>query len=536
MYYPTLQQITKYIAREEADGRRATGRAPIIREVLADLETPVSAFIKLARPRLTVGAGLPEDYAFLLESVEGGERLARYSFIGIHPFLTLRLNDYTATTHGNEQRSHPFTDPLATIAGYIQQNWPDGIVAADALMSDVETRFFGQDRPAFLGGAVGFLGYEMARYFETLPTPDAAPAGLADLPEAALMFVDQVVIFDHLKHKLIVVGHVSLASDDLGAAYADATRKIDDLVARLEAPLPQTAGRTISLADPNTKPTKPADVSANRTQADFLAAVEVAKEHIRAGDIYQVQIGQRLSRPTTATPFNIYRALRAINPSPYMYYLHLPECDIVGASPEMLVRVENGKAETHPIAGTRRRGLSQAEDEALARELLADEKERAEHVMLIDLGRNDIGRIATPGTVRVTQVMDIERYSHVMHIVSHVEGQLNVADGLTAMDALASNFPAGTVTGAPKIRAMQIIAELEPDKRGVYAGAFGYFDYAGNLNTAIAIRTLVYKDGVAHVQASAGIVADSVPQNEYQETINKAMASLRALDAAEQLG
>jgi anthranilate synthase component 1 len=336
------------------------------------------------------------------------------------------------------------------------------------------------------------------------------------------MMVDTLLIFDHLTHKIKVVSHVHL-DGDIEVAYLQVTRKIDSLVDRLRQPIPPEASPAVS------SPISP--VSSNLSQAEFESRVSRAKDYIYAGDIIQVVLSQRLAKPTNASPLAIFRALRSINPSPYMYYLHLDDFHIVGTSPELLVRVENGVVSNHPIAGTRPRGKDTVQDTALAEELRGDEKERAEHIMLVDLGRNDIGRISEPGTVEVTQLMDVERYSHVMHLVSHVQGRLRT--GLSQFDTLRACFPAGTVSGAPKIRAMEIIAELEPDKRGPYAGAVGYFGFSGNLDTAITIRTIVITNGTAYIQAGGGIVANSTPEGEYQESLSKAQALLTAIEKAE---
>jgi anthranilate synthase component 1 len=336
------------------------------------------------------------------------------------------------------------------------------------------------------------------------------------------MLADTLLVFDHLTHKIKVVSHAHL-DDDVDTAYLEATHKIDSLVARLRQPIPSEASPAIL------PPQSP--VSSNLSQAEFESRVSQAKDYIYAGDVIQVVLSLRLAKPTSASPFAIYRALRSLNPSPYMYYLHLGDFHIIGASPELLVRVEDGMVSNHPIAGTRPRGKSAAQDSALEEELRNDEKECAEHIMLVDLGRNDIGRVSEPGTVEVTQLMDVERYSHVMHLVSHVQGKLR--PGLSQFDALRAGFPAGTVSGAPKIRAMEIIAELEPDKRGPYAGAVGYFDFSGNLDTAIAIRTIVITNGIAYIQAGAGIVADSIPEREYQESLSKAQALLTAIEQTE---
>jgi anthranilate synthase component 1 len=473
MCYPTLEEVRRL--------RKHCNLVPVCRDIQADLETPVSAYLKIARG----------DYSFLLESVEGGERLARYSFIGAEPLLVLRKGD------GNP------VDPLNLAERELARLHPVSIAGL----------------PRFHGGMVGYLSYEVAGYFEKLPCPGPDPQGL---PESIFMLADTLLVFDHLTHKIKVVSHAHL-DGDVDTAYQEAVCKIADLVSRLEQPLHSEAPK-------NGTPDE-AEVSSNVTQAEFEAAVSRAKEYIYAGDIIQTVFSQRLARRTTADPFAIYRALRSINPSPYMYYLHLGDFHIVGASPELLVRVEDGTVSTHPIAGTRHRGKDAVEDATLEEELRHDEKERAEHIMLVDLGRNDIGRISEPGTVEATQLMDVERYSHVMHLVSHVQGRLR--PGLSQFDALRACFPAGTVSGAPKIRAMEIIAELEKEKRGPYAGAVGYFDFSGNLDTAITIRTIVIKGNIAYIQAGAGIVADSVPEREYRESLNKAQALLSAIEQAE---
>ncbi|MFC1912285.1 anthranilate synthase component I [Chloroflexota bacterium] len=472
MYYPTLEEVKKLA--------RHGNLVPIYYEMMADLETPVSAYLKIARG----------SYSFLLESVEGGERLARYSFIGTEPSFTLST--------GTKNR----IDPLFLIDGKFQQF---KLVPVDGL-------------PRFHGGMVGYLSYEVARHFEKLPSPENDPLGM---PESIFMLADTILVFDHLSHKIKVVSHAHL-NGSVEKAYQEATDKIDSLVQRLRQP--------ISIETPPATSTE-YDITSNLSQLEYEAIVSRTKEHIYNGDIIQAVMSQRFARQTEASPFAIYRALRSINPSPYMYYLHLGDCHIVGASPELLVRVEDGVVSNHPIAGTRPRGKDTVQDGILEKELRNDEKECAEHLMLVDLSRNDIGRISEPGTVTVTQLMDIERYSHVMHLVSHVQGKLR--SGFSQFDAMRACFPAGTVSGAPKIRAMEIIAELEPDKRGPYAGAVGYFDFSGNLDTAIGIRTIVIKNGVAYVQAGAGIVADSVPEKEYQESVNKAQALLNAIAQAE---
>lgn len=472
MYYPSIDEVREL--------KQQGNLVPVYREIMADMETPVSAYLKIARG----------DHSFLLESVEGGERLARYSFIGTEPSLVLET--------GGDNR----VDPLRRIEEEFRHFQP---VKVSGL-------------PRFHGGMVGYLGYEVARYFEELPAPEGDPLGL---PESILMLADTLLVFDHLTHKIKIVAHAHL-DGDIEGAYREATGKIERLAERLRQPLPAED-------PPDGAPEYP--VTSNLSRPEFEANVSKAREYIYAGDIIQAVLSQRLARRTAASPFAVYRALRSVNPSPYMYFLHLGDTHIVGASPELLVRVEDGVVSNHPIAGTRPRSRDAEKDARLAEELRNDEKERAEHLMLVDLGRNDIGRISEPGTVEVTQFMDIERYSHVMHLVSHVQGRLR--KGLTQFDALRACFPAGTVSGAPKIRAMEIIAELEPDKRGPYAGAVGYFDFSGNLDTAITIRTIVIKDGVAYVQAGGGVVADSVPESEYQESLNKAQALLTAIKQAE---
>ncbi len=476
MYRPTLEEAKKL--------KQEGNLLPVYREINADLETPVSAYLKIASG----------DYSFLLESVEGGERLARYSFLGTEPARVFTMQG------GNDVSG---IDPCILIEKEFKQYRS---IPVDGL-------------PRFNGGVVGYLSYEVARYFERLPSPAKDPL---NLPEARLMLADTLLIFDHLAHKIKVVSHAHL-DGDIEESYKEATEKIDRLVERLKNPVPSYA--KASEGKPEGK------VTQNVTQSEYENMVTAMKKHIYDGDIIQGVPSLRVGKKTPASPFAIYRSLRSINPSPYMYFLHLGDFYIVGASPELLVRVEDGVVSNHPIAGTRPRGRDNGEDKALEEDLKNDEKERAEHVMLVDLARNDVGRISEPGTVQVTQFMDIERYSHVIHLVSHVQGKLR--KGLTQYDALRACFPAGTVSGAPKIRAMEIIAELEPDKRGPYAGAVGYFDFRGNMDTAIAIRTIVVKDGTAYVQAGAGIVADSVPTNEYRECMSKMQALLAAIEQAE---
>lgn len=505
MYTPTL---------EEVRALRGQGNlCPIYREILADLETPVSAYLKVAQ-----GA-----HSFLLESVEGGQHIARYSFIGSDPYLTLRLDRGVAqAVQGGYKQTLNFSDPLVVLGSYLSAYRPVRL----------------PDLPRFVGGAVGYLGYETVSYFERLPVPEPCDY---QMPEGFWMFVDTLLIFDHLRHKLKVLSHVHLDAEDLEAEYRRATARIEALVTRLRQPVPPAARLGARELEPrNYEPHSPAEPLrprpapvSNLTREQYHANVLRAKEYILAGDIFQVVPSQRFIRPTSADPVTIYRALRTINPSPYMFLLRTGEGDLVGASPELLVRVQEGEVQTHPIAGTRRRGRDMAEDAALAEELLNDEKERAEHLMLVDLGRNDIGRVSEPGTVRVPTFMIVEKYSHVMHLVSHVTGRLR--SDMTALDALRACFPAGTVSGAPKIRAMEIIAELEGARRGVYAGCVGHVGFNGDLDTCIALRTLVIQNGVAYMQAGGGVVADSDPEAEYQESCNKAAALLRAIDLAEEL-
>jgi anthranilate synthase component 1 len=468
---------------------------PVCKEIMADLLTPVSAFLKIAEH---------SDYAFLLESVEGGEQVARYSFLGKDPFLILRASGgATIVDRDGESRTsdEPFLEALrSTMAGFRSPQVP-GL-------------------PRFTGGAVGYLGYDAVPWFERVPLPPGDGGAPAD--EAGFMVFDTVLAFDHVQHRILLMANARIGADgDLRALYQFACAKIAFLEGELE--------RSLSLGA--TRDAGPAEIRSNLTRDAFEAHVTAAKAAIAAGEVYQVVLSQRFETTLSADPFTVYRALRHVNPSPYMFFIRMGATSIVGASPEMLVRVEGTRVETHPIAGTRPRGASAADDLRLAEELKASEKERAEHVMLVDLGRNDIGRVAEYGSVRVPQYMALERYSHVMHLVSIVEGRL--AGGRDRLDALVACFPAGTVSGAPKVRAMEIIASFEPSRRGIYAGAVGYLDFAGNLDFCIAIRTIVIQGRRALVQAGAGIVADSDPAAEYEETRDKARALLRAIEMAE---
>jgi anthranilate synthase component 1 len=478
--------------------KRATF-VPVVKEVVADLLTPVSAFLKIAEH---------SDYAFLLESVEGGEHVGRYSFLGKDPFLVLRgrrqetLIDRAGVTTRSEK---PFIDTLRDLMNGFQSPFVPGL-------------------PRFTGGAVGYLGYDTAAWFEpsvARPASVTAADASADADLAGFMLFDTVLAFDHVQHRILLIANARISGDeDLRSLYQFACAKIEFLERELE--------RALSL--PHAASSEPLTLTSNFTQPAFEAIVRQAKEHIGAGDIYQVVLSQRFSAEIDVDPFTIYRALRHVNPSPYMFFVRMGERAIVGSSPEMLVRVEGRHAVTHPIAGTRPRGRSDEEDQRLAEELKRNEKERAEHVMLVDLGRNDLGRVCGYGSVRVPTFMSLERYSHVMHLVSVVEGQL--ADDRDRLDALVACFPAGTVSGAPKVRAMQIINELETTPRGIYAGAVGYLDFAGNLDFCIAIRTIVLERGHAYVQAGAGIVADSNPSAEYEETRDKARAMVQAMELA----
>ena len=477
---------------------------PVVKEIIADLLTPVSAFLKIAEH---------SDYAFLFESVEGGEQVARYSFLGKDPFLVLRSAGGATTI----ERS-----------GTTSQCEEAFIPSLRRLMAELRSPFV-PGLPRFTGGAVGFIGYDASPIFEPALQSawDSASTRRADdgdprEDDAGFMLFDTVLAFDHVKHRILIIANARITADeDLRALYQFACAKIQFLERELERGLsqPETAGQGAP------------EVRSNQTREAFEAGVRSIKERIAAGDIYQAVLSQRFETDITADPFTVYRALRHVNPSPYMYFIRMGELAIVGSSPEMLVRVEGRKAETHPIAGTRPRGTNDDEDLRLAEELKRNEKERAEHVMLVDLGRNDLGRVCEYGSVRVPQYMALERYSHVMHLVSRVDGRL--AEDRDHLDALVACFPAGTVSGAPKIRAMQILSELEPTRREIYAGAIGYLDFAGNLDFCIAIRTITIRNGRAHVQAGAGIVADSNPAAEYEETRDKARALLQALAMAE---
>jgi anthranilate synthase component 1 len=466
---------------------------PVCKEIVADLLTPVSAFLKIAEH---------SDYAFLLESVEGGEQVGRYSFLGKDPFLILRARG------GNT---------ILDRAGQITESEKPFVTTLRELMAQFHSPFV-PGLPRFTGGAVGYLGYDAAAWFE--PVTLQSSREIQD--EAGFMLFDTVLAFDHVRHRILIIANARITGDEeLESLYQFACAKIDFVRRELE--------RGLSRAEPSSAASL--DVTSNVTREEFERMVRTAKEHIAAGDIYQVVLSQRFEASIGADPFTVYRALRHVNPSPYMYFIRMGDRSIVGSSPEMLVRVEGRRVETHPIAGTRPRGRNDDEDMRLAEELKRNEKERAEHVMLVDLGRNDVGRVSEYGSVRVPTFMTLERYSHVMHLVSIVEGKLS--EEYDRLDALVACFPAGTVSGAPKVRAMEIISELENQRRGLYAGAVGYLDFAGNLDFCIAIRTVVIENGRAYVQAGAGIVADSNPAAEYEETRDKARAVIQALELAQ---
>ncbi|HYM90396.1 MAG TPA: anthranilate synthase component I [bacterium] len=484
----TLEPGTREFDRRAREGNLV----PVSCEVVADLDTPISAYLRLR--------DLPQP--FLLESVEGGEKVARYSFLGAQPRLTLRaFPTHVEVVEGGATRRSG-QDPLEVARAILQQYRP----AADPSL------------PRFYGGLVGWFGYDLVRTIEHLPNRPPDDRGL---PLCSLQLADAVMIFDHLRHRIRIVAN-AFVEEGAERAYRGAQRRIEEWLDRLRRPLPEPA---------ESGPPSPLAVRSNMTREQYLAAVRRCKEYIFAGDAVQIVLSQRFAGDVGALdPFAVYRALRMINPSPFMFFLEGGEAALVGASPELLVRLEGDLVEMRPIAGTRRRGLTEDEDRQLAEELLADEKERAEHVMLVDLTRNDIGRIARYGTVRVSELMAVERYSHVMHIVSSVQGRL--APGRDALDVLRAVFPHGTVSGAPKVRAMEILDELEPTARGPYAGAVGYVGFGGALDTCIGIRTLVIMHGTAYAQAGGGIVADSDPSAEYDETINKAKVLIRAIEAA----
>jgi anthranilate synthase component I len=493
MHKPTLNEFLTF-----ASGHSLV---PVYRQLVGDTLTPVTAFGKIQEG----------DWSFLFESVIGGERLGRYSFLGAGPFLRFQAWDRRIeiedAVSGQVQRlTHP--DPLALLEEWLAKYRAPHLPGL----------------PRFCGGAVGYAGYDTVRYVERLDKPPLDDRGLPDLSFA---LYDRMVIFDHINKTIAVVVHAHVDPQNPDKSYQEACERIDRLVERLEQK--DAALKLVDIAPGG--PVQRAFQS-NHGPGVYEKSVEKAKEYIKAGDIFQVVLSQRLTTQTKASPFDIYRTLRVVNPSPFMFYVKAgSDLALVGSSPEIMVRVEEDKVTIRPLAGTRRRGATEEEDERLAEELLADPKERAEHIMLVDLGRNDVGRVARYNTVQISDVMTVERYSHVMHICSNVTGRLQ--PGKTAFDALRSCLPAGTLSGAPKVRAMEIIDELEPHRRGPYGGAVGYIDFSGNMDTCIALRTMVLKGNTAYFQAGAGIVADSEPDKEREETLNKAMGLLRALEIAE---
>ncbi len=486
--YPDLKEFKKLAKKGNI--------IPLTREILADLETPVSAFKKLEK----------DSDCYLLESVEGEEKFARYSFIGLDPFLIFKSKGKFIEIEEKGKIKKVTGDPLETLENLMKKF---KVVEIPGL-------------PRFFGGGVGYLAYDLVRFFEKLPEKNSDDL---KLPDVYLIFSAMLVVFDHLKHKIKIIFNVYIDGQNLVKSYQRALRKIDKIIAKLKSPLNFSSESSFSKK-------RKVSFASNLSKSSFVRKVKKAKEYIKAGDVIQVVISQRFQTEIKTEPFNLYRALRSINPSPYMYYLKFKDLKLVGSSPEILVRLEGNKVTIRPIAGTRPRGKDEREDRFLEKELLSDEKEKAEHIMLVDLGRNDAGRVCRYGSVKVNELMRVEQYSHVMHLVSDISGRL--AKGKDQFDVLKSSFPAGTVTGAPKVRAMEIIEELEPIRRGPYAGAVGYFSFLGNLDACITIRTLVIKDNVAYLQAGAGIVADSVPEREYTETKNKARALMEAIKLAEE--
>jgi anthranilate synthase component 1 len=511
---PTFEEFVRLTHEALKDGKAPF--IPVYRQLVGDGLTPVSAFQRIAEP----------GPSFLFESVVGGEKIGRYSFLGTRPHMTYEARGRDVTVRSPNlihQAPTTFTsdDPF------------EGLESRLKLCESVQL----PGLPRFVGGAVGFAAYDSVRYLERLPN---APPDDRGLPDLSFAFYDRMVIFDHIRKTILVVSHARTDAlifapytgvdfdpkDLLRQIYDGACSEVDETVAQLARPEPPPTIRDVDLAAPTTL-----EPASNMTQPQFEAVVRRCQEYIKAGDIFQVVPSQRFTLETTAKPFDIYRTLRVVNPSPFLFYLAFDDFHLVGSSPEILVRVENGDVTVRPLAGTRRRGKDEAEDRALAAELLADPKERAEHIMLVDLGRNDVGRVCEYDSVRLTDLMTVERYSHVMHITSNVTGKLS--PGKTAFDALRAGLPAGTVSGAPKVRAMEVIDEVEPHRRGPYAGAVGYFDYAGNMDTCIALRTLVLKGTTAYIQAGAGIVYDSDPATEYEETVNKARGLLKAIEIAQ---
>ncbi|HEY1465265.1 MAG TPA: anthranilate synthase component I [Terriglobales bacterium] len=470
---------------------------PVAKSVAADLLTPVSAF-------LAVAAKEPE--ACLLESVERGEQIGRYTFVGARPYMKIRARGNEISVTRGKRKENFKSDVFAVLKQQLRKHRPANLAGL----------------PPFTGGAVGYFAYDVVRNLEKIG--EHAKDDLS-VPDCVLMFFDRLLAFDHLRHQIQIIAMADVSSESPRRAYDRAVADIEELEKKLARGLrPQDWKKSAPKKDPKLK------VNQGTSKEEFVKMVSRAKEYIAAGDIFQVVLSQRLNFVPEVAPFDIYRSLRAVNPSPYMYFLRMGEMHVLGSSPEMLVRATGSKLEYRPIAGTHPRGQDEAEDQRLAQKMLNDEKERAEHVMLVDLGRNDLGRVSEYGSVKVRDLMYVERYSHVMHIVSALEGKLR--SGMDALDAFAACFPAGTLSGAPKVRAMQIIEELEPTRRGVYGGSVLYADFAGNLDSCIAIRTMLMKGKKAYLQAGAGIVADSDPASEFQECMNKAQAVLRAVETA----
>ena len=489
MFKPSLEEFKKLA--------KSGNLIPVYKEILADLDTPVSAYMK-------IGDG---DYSFLLESVEGGEKWARYCFLGCDPAVVVSSKGRNITIDENGKRQERKIDsgtPLSAIKEILARYNPVDV----------------PDLPRFSGGAVGFISYDMVRFFEDLPEDTVDDL---NVPDSQFIITDTMLVFDNVSQTIKMVSNAFIESDDLDEVYEQTIKKISLLEEKLKTPL-----KISNQANEEVAQTK---FESNFEKEKFKGAVDKVKQYILEGDAIQIVLSQRLSFDIKKKAFDIYRALRTVNPSPYMYFLKFGDIEVVGSSPEILVRLEDEKVEVRPIAGTRKRGKNEEEDVVLEKDLLQDEKELAEHIMLVDLGRNDLGRVAKISSVEVNESFTVERYSHVMHIVSNVRGILK--EGLDCFDVLEATFPAGTVSGAPKIRAMEIIEEMEPNRRGLYAGAVGYIGFSGNMDTAIAIRTLVVKAQTAYLGVGAGIVADSVPESEFEETMNKGRALLKAVELAE---
>jgi len=497
MFYPSLKEFLKL--------SRKANVIPVYKQINADLDTPVSAFLKIKK----------NDYAFLLESVEGQEKIARYSFLGSNPSLIFKSKGRNIEIINSKSKT---TDKFVTLS--------DPLDEIKKIMKDFKPAHV-KGLPRFYGGLVGFMGYDAVRFFENIPSKNSDDLKIEDL---VFMLTDSILLFDHVNHTIKIVSNVMLPRQHKGKItngqkvkfYKEALKKIEDIENNFRQPLPEHYFK-------HSRNLAKSKISSNYSKKEFENLVKEAKTYIKSGDVIQVVLSQRFKLKISKLPFDIYRSLRSINPSPYMFFLKLKDVTMIGASPEILVRCEDGIAETRPIAGTKPRGKNEAEDKMLEKELLNDIKEKAEHIMLVDLGRNDLGRVCKSGKVTVSDFMSVEKYSHVMHLVTDVKGPLG--DKNDIYDALRSCFPAGTVSGSPKIRAMEIIDALENTKRGPYAGCVGYFSFSQNMDTCITIRTIVIKNGVAYVQAGMGIVADSVPEKEYYESVNKSKALIEAINS-----